>query len=103
MPETPAEADATEAGMIMGTAEYMSPEQAQGKPVADAWRLLEEAQVGNPRHSRVPWVMAAALLVAVAALGHGDPHEYWQIGHEVPGLQDFWQLHRSAAGDADHN
>jgi beta-lactamase superfamily II metal-dependent hydrolase len=32
----------------------------------------------------------------------GDP-EYWQIVHQAPGLQDFWQLHRSAAGGTDHN
>jgi hypothetical protein len=32
----------------------------------------------------------------------GDP-SYWQIVHQAPGLVDFWQLHRSAAGGADHN
>lgn len=32
----------------------------------------------------------------------GDP-EYWQIVHEAPGLQDFWQLHRSVAGGTGHN
>jgi hypothetical protein len=32
----------------------------------------------------------------------GDP-EYWQIVHTAPGLKDFWQEHRSAAGGEDHN
>jgi beta-lactamase superfamily II metal-dependent hydrolase len=27
----------------------------------------------------------------------------WQIVHDSPGLQDFWQLHYSIAGDKDHN
>ena len=33
----------------------------------------------------------------------GGAPEYWQIVHEAPGLEDFWQLHRSAAGGAEHN
>ena len=32
----------------------------------------------------------------------GDP-SYWDIVHSAPGLEDFWQLHRSAAGGAQHN
>ncbi len=27
----------------------------------------------------------------------------WQIVHDSPGLEDFWQLHYSLAGDKDHN
>ncbi len=27
----------------------------------------------------------------------------WQIVHDSPGLEDFWQLHYSIAGDKDHN
>jgi hypothetical protein len=33
----------------------------------------------------------------------GGSPEYWQTVHESPGLEDFWQLHRSAAGGAEHN
>jgi hypothetical protein len=33
----------------------------------------------------------------------GGAPEYWQIVHDAPGLQDLWQLHRSAAGGSDHN
>ena len=29
--------------------------------------------------------------------------QYWDIVHSAPGLEDFWQLHRSAAGGAQHN
>jgi hypothetical protein len=32
----------------------------------------------------------------------GDPG-YWQTVHDAPGLGDFWQLHRSAAGGVEHN
>lgn len=32
----------------------------------------------------------------------GDP-SYWDIVHAAPGLQDLWQLHRSAAGGTEHN
>jgi competence protein ComEC len=27
----------------------------------------------------------------------------WQIVHDSPGLEGFWQLHYSIAGDKDHN
>ena len=33
----------------------------------------------------------------------GGAPEYWQIARDAPGLEDLWQLHRSAAGGADHN
>src|SRR6266576_2567236 len=33
----------------------------------------------------------------------GGSPEYWQTVHEAPGLEDFWQIHRSAAGGAEHN
>ncbi|PYU26698.1 MAG: MBL fold metallo-hydrolase [Acidobacteria bacterium] len=60
---------------------------------------------GDP-HSGAPQLMhAIRARVAVMNNGErkgGDP-AYWQTVHEAPGLVDFWQLHRSATGGADHN
>jgi hypothetical protein len=33
----------------------------------------------------------------------GGVPEYWDVVHAAPGLEDFWQLHRSAAGGTEHN
>ena len=33
----------------------------------------------------------------------GGAPEYWRIARDAPGLEDLWQLHRSAAGGAAHN
>lgn len=33
----------------------------------------------------------------------GGAPEYWRIVRDAPGLEDFWQLHRSMAGGSDHN
>jgi len=60
---------------------------------------------GDP-HSGAPQLMhAIRARVAVMNNGErkgGDP-AYWRTVHEALGLVDFWQLHRSAAGGADHN
>ncbi|HZP34672.1 MAG TPA: MBL fold metallo-hydrolase [Candidatus Acidoferrales bacterium] len=60
---------------------------------------------GDPHAGAPQLVHAIRARVAVMNNGErkgGDP-SYWQIVHEAPGLVDFWQLHRSAAGGADHN
>jgi len=60
---------------------------------------------GDPHSGAPQFVDAIRARVAVMNNGErkgGDP-EYWQIVHTAPGLQDFWQIHRSAAGGADHN
>jgi len=60
---------------------------------------------GDPHAGAPQLVHAIHARVAVMNNGErkgGDP-SYWQIVHEAPGLQDFWQIHRSAAGGADHN
>ncbi len=48
-----------------------------------------------------------AIRARVAVMNNGERKggspEYWQMVHESPGLEDFWQLHRSAAGGAEHN
>jgi competence protein ComEC len=60
---------------------------------------------GDPHSGAPQLVHAIRARVAVMNNGErkgGDP-EYWQTVREAPGLQDFWQLHRSAAGGAEHN
>jgi len=60
---------------------------------------------GDP-HSGAPQLMHA-IRARVALMNNGERKggspEYWQTVHESPGLEDFWQIHRSAAGGADHN
>jgi competence protein ComEC len=60
---------------------------------------------GDP-HSGAPQ-MVHAIRARVAVMNNGERKggspEYWQTVHEAPGLEDFWQLHRSAEGGADHN
>ena len=60
---------------------------------------------GDPHAGAPQLVHAIRAKVAVMNNGErkgGDP-SYWQIVHDAPGLVDFWQLHRSAAGGTDHN
>src|ERR1700736_2640847 len=60
---------------------------------------------GDP-HSGAPQLMHV-IRARVALMNNGERKggspEYWQTVHESPGLEDFWQLHRSAAGGAEHN
>jgi competence protein ComEC len=60
---------------------------------------------GDP-HSGAPQFMHA-IHARVAIMNNGERKggspEYWQTVHESPGLEDFWQIHRSADGGAEHN
>jgi competence protein ComEC len=60
---------------------------------------------GDP-HSGAPQFMYA-IRARVAVMNNGERKggspEYWQTVHDAPGLEDFWQIHRSAAGGAEHN
>lgn len=70
-----------------------------------AMDVFHATRHGDPHAGAPQLVHAIRARVAVMNNGErkgGDP-EYWQIVHQAPGLQDFWQLHRSAAGGADHN
>ena len=54
-----------------------------------------------------PAVIVHALHPRVAIVNNG-PHKggspsTWQIVHEVPGLEDLWQLHRALDSDSAHN
>jgi beta-lactamase superfamily II metal-dependent hydrolase len=60
---------------------------------------------GDPHAGAPQLVHAIRAKVAVMNNGErkgGDP-SYWQVVHDAPGPVDFWQLHRSAAGGAEHN
>jgi beta-lactamase superfamily II metal-dependent hydrolase len=60
---------------------------------------------GDPHSGAPQFVHAIHARVAVMNNGErkGGSPEYWQTVHEAPGLEDFWQIHRSAAGGVDHN
>jgi competence protein ComEC len=60
---------------------------------------------GDPHSGAPQFVDAIRARVAVMNNGErkGGSPEYWQTVHGAPGLEDFWQIHRSAAGGADHN
>jgi competence protein ComEC len=70
-----------------------------------AFDVFHTTRHGDP-HSGAPQLVHA-LRARVALMNNGERKggspEYWQIVHEAPGLEDFWQLHRSVAGGADHN
>jgi hypothetical protein len=60
---------------------------------------------GDPHAGAPQLVHAIRARVAVMNNGErkGGAPSYWDIVHAAPGLEDFWQLHRSAAGGAEHN
>lgn len=60
---------------------------------------------GDPHSGAPQFVHAIRARVAVMNNGErkGGSPEYWQTVHEAPGLEDFWQIHRSATGGAEHN
>jgi competence protein ComEC len=60
---------------------------------------------GDPHSGAPQFVDAIRARVAVMNNGErkGGSPEYWETVHDAPGLEDFWQIHRSAAGGADHN
>ena len=60
---------------------------------------------GDPHSGAPQFVDAIRARVAIMNNGErkGGSPEYWQTVHNAPGLEDFWQIHRSAAGGADHN
>jgi competence protein ComEC len=60
---------------------------------------------GDPNSGSPQLVHSLGARVAVMNNGErkGGSPEYWQTVREAPGLQDFWQLHRSAAGGNEHN
>ena len=60
---------------------------------------------GDPNSGAPQLVHAIRARVAVMNNGErkGGAPEYWQSVRDAPGLEDLWQLHRSAAGGEDHN
>ena len=60
---------------------------------------------GDPHSGAPQFVDAIRARIAVMNNGErkGGSPEYWQTVHDAPGLEDLWQIHRSAAGGANHN
>src|ERR1700680_511881 len=60
---------------------------------------------GDPHSGAPQFVDAIRARVAVMNNGErkGGSPEYWQTVHDAPGLEDLWQIHRSAEGGASHN
>ena len=60
---------------------------------------------GDPNSGAPQMVHALRARIAVMNNGErkGGAPGYWQIVREAPGIEDLWQLHRSAAGAATHN
>jgi len=60
---------------------------------------------GDPHAGAPQFVDAIHARVAIMNNGErkGGSPEYWQALHEAPGLEDLWQIHRSAAGGAERN
>jgi competence protein ComEC len=70
-----------------------------------AMTVFHTTRHGDPHSGAPQFVDAIRARVAVMNNGErkGGSPEYWQTVHSAPGLEDFWQIHRSAAGGADHN
>jgi len=70
-----------------------------------AMTVFHTTRHGDPHSGAPQFVDAIRARVAVMNNGErkGGSPEYWQTVHDAPGLEDFWQIHRSAAGGADHN
>jgi beta-lactamase superfamily II metal-dependent hydrolase len=60
---------------------------------------------GDPNSGAPQLVHALGARVAVMNNGErkGGAPEYWKVVRSAPGLEDFWQLHRSLAGGDAHN
>jgi len=67
--------------------------------------VFQTSRHGDPNSSAPQMVHALRARVAVMNNGErkGGSPEVWQIVRGAPGLEDFWQLHRSAAGGTEHN
>ena len=67
--------------------------------------LFHTTRHGDPNSGAPQLVHAIRARAAVMNNGErkGGAPEYWQIVRDAPGLEDLWQLHRSAAGGADRN
>jgi hypothetical protein len=67
--------------------------------------VFHTSRHGDPNSSAPQMVHALRARVAIMNNGErkGGSPEVWQIVHTAPGLEDFWQLHRSAAGGAENN
>jgi competence protein ComEC len=67
--------------------------------------VFHTSRHGDPNSSAPQMVHALRARVAIMNNGErkGGSPEVWQIVRAAPGLEDFWQLHRSAAGGTEYN
>lgn len=67
--------------------------------------LFHTTRHGDPNSGAPQMVHAIRARAAVMNNGErkGGAPEYWRVVRDAPGLEDLWQLHRSAAGGAEHN
>jgi beta-lactamase superfamily II metal-dependent hydrolase len=67
--------------------------------------IFHTTRHGDPNSGAPQMVQALRSRIAVMNNGErkGGAPEYWQIVRDAPGLEDLWQLHRSAAGGETHN
>ena len=70
-----------------------------------AFDVFHTTRHGDPNSGAPQMVHALGARVAVMNNGErkGGAPEYWRVVRDAPGLEDFWQLHRSTAGGAEHN
>src|SRR5947207_1612458 len=79
----------TDAGMVLGTSQYMSPEQARGKPVderTDIWSLgvvLYEMATGRPPFS------GETKTDVVVAIARSDPQPLTRFSRNVPAALEW--------------
>ncbi len=92
--------DMTETGSIMGTAQYLSPEQAQGQAVGETSDLYSVAVVMYEMLTgRVPFDAESAVTIALKHVSEAPPPPS-QFNHAIPPILEqtvLWALNKNPA------